>query len=117
MRTPKICINIFPLLPYVSGLGKGRSINLDFQYYIRDVTVIDQDYFHILGMTYIQSEGLAMGVPTSSILSEFYLQYLYKFKILNLLKDNKIEGNFNMSMTYLLFTMTANKHRQPIRSF
>jgi len=40
---------------------------------------MDQNYFQFLDMTYIQSEGLAIGAPTSFMLPEFYLQYLEKF--------------------------------------
>jgi len=45
-------------------------------------------------MTNIQSEGLAMEAPTSSILSELYLQYLENSKIFNLLLDHNVEGYF-----------------------
>jgi hypothetical protein len=34
-------------------------------------TIIDQNYFQFLDKTYIQTEELAMGAPTSSIFSEF----------------------------------------------
>jgi len=57
-------------------------------------TIIDQNYLQFLDMTYIQSEGLAMVSPTSSILPEFYLQYLENSKIVNLLLDHNIEGYF-----------------------
>jgi hypothetical protein len=48
-------------------------------------TVIDQNYFQFLETTYIKSNGLAMGAPTSSILSEVYLEYFENYKIDNLL--------------------------------
>jgi hypothetical protein len=32
-------------------------------------TIMDQNYFQFLDMTYIQSEGLAMGAPNSFMLS------------------------------------------------
>jgi bifunctional pyridoxal-dependent enzyme with beta-cystathionase and maltose regulon repressor activities len=57
-------------------------------------TIIDQNYLQFLDMTHIQSEGLAMVSPTSSILPEFYLQYLENSKIVNLLLDHNIEGYF-----------------------
>jgi hypothetical protein len=57
-------------------------------------TIIEQNCFHFCGKTYIQSEGLAMGDPTSSILSQFYLQHLESTKICNLLTDHNIEGYF-----------------------
>jgi hypothetical protein len=39
-------------------------------------TLIGQNYFRFRDTIYIQNEGLAMGDPTSSILSEVSLQYL-----------------------------------------
>jgi hypothetical protein len=56
--------------------------------------VTDQNYFQFMGQTYIQNEGLAMGVPMSSILSEFYLQHLENSKIYNLLLNFSIMGYF-----------------------
>ena len=38
--------------------------------------VIDQTYFRFMNQRYVQHDGLAMGAPTSSILSEYYLQHL-----------------------------------------
>jgi glycyl-tRNA synthetase beta subunit len=43
---------------------------------------------------YIQSEGLAMGEPSSSILSEVCLQYLENTKIDNLLLSHNVVGYF-----------------------
>jgi hypothetical protein len=39
-------------------------------------TLTGQNYFRFRDTIYVQNEGLAMGAPTSSILSEVYLQYL-----------------------------------------
>jgi len=47
-------------------------------------TIIDQNCFKFLDTAYMQSEGLAMGAPTSSILSEFYLQYLEKIHLFSI---------------------------------
>jgi hypothetical protein len=38
--------------------------------------IMDQNYFHLEDKTCLQHEGLAIGSPTSLILSEFYLQFL-----------------------------------------
>jgi hypothetical protein len=57
-------------------------------------TIIDQNYFHFQDKVYIQSEGLAMGAPTSSIFSELYLQYLENSTIYNLLIKYSIIGYF-----------------------
>jgi hypothetical protein len=57
-------------------------------------TIIDHNYFQFLDKTYIQTEGLAMGEPTSSIFSEFYLQSLENSTIYNLLLNHDIVGCF-----------------------
>jgi hypothetical protein len=38
--------------------------------------IIEQNYFQFNNKYYKQKEGLAMGAPTSAILSEIYLQYI-----------------------------------------
>jgi len=57
-------------------------------------TIIEQNCFQFCGKTYIQSEGLAMGAPTSSIFSELYLQHLENTKIYDILTNHNIEGYF-----------------------
>ena len=57
-------------------------------------TLLDQNYFRSENTTYLQPEGLAMGAPTSSVFSEFYLQHLENHKIYNLLLSHKVEGYF-----------------------
>ena len=57
-------------------------------------TLIDQNYFQILDETYVQTEGLAMGAPTSSIFSELYLQFLENSTIYNILLNYHIKGYF-----------------------
>jgi hypothetical protein len=49
-----------------------------------------------------QSEGLAMGAPTSSILSEFYLQHLGSTDIYDLLIDHNIVGYFRYADDILI---------------
>jgi len=56
--------------------------------------VIDQNYFQFMEQTYVQHDGLAMGAPTSSILSEFYLQHLENSKIYDILINFNIIGYF-----------------------
>ena len=57
-------------------------------------TLINQNYFQFQDTIYIQNEGLAMGEPTSSILSEVYLQHMENITIHELLKKHRIEGYF-----------------------
>jgi len=56
--------------------------------------IITHNYFSFKDKTYVQNNGLAMGAPTSSILSEFYLQFLENTKIFDILKEKKIVGYF-----------------------
>ena len=56
--------------------------------------IVEQNYFHFQDTIYLQNHGIAMGVPTSSILSQVYLQELEKTKIAELLLKHKIEGYF-----------------------
>jgi hypothetical protein len=56
--------------------------------------IIDQNYFQFLDKTYVQTEGLAMGAPTSSIFSELYLQFLKNSTIYNFLLNYDIKGYF-----------------------
>jgi hypothetical protein len=37
--------------------------------------LVEQNYFRFHDTIYVRNEGLAMGVPTSSIFSEVYLQF------------------------------------------
>jgi len=47
-----------------------------------------------MDQTYVQHDGFAMGAPTSSILSEFYLQHLENSKIYDILLNFNIMGYF-----------------------
>jgi hypothetical protein len=56
-------------------------------------TVIKQNYFQFGDQTYKQHKGLAMGAPSSSTLSEVYLQYIEHTATYILLR-NQILGFF-----------------------
>jgi len=45
-------------------------------------------------MTHLQPDSLAMGAPTSTVFSEFYLKHLESHKICSLLHNHKVEGYF-----------------------
>jgi hypothetical protein len=57
-------------------------------------TVITQNYYGFNGRTYLQPKGLAMGAPSSSILSEVYLQHMENTKALSILTKPSIDGYF-----------------------
>jgi hypothetical protein len=56
--------------------------------------IVEQNYFSFQNKIYVQNEGLAMGAPTSSILSEVYLQHIEHTKSAELLLRHKVEGYF-----------------------
>jgi len=53
-------------------------------------TIINQNNFQFQDNIYLQKEGLAMGAPTSSILSEIYLQHMEGTTIPKLLRKHNI---------------------------
>jgi hypothetical protein len=57
-------------------------------------TVLEQNYFQFQDSFYIQKTGLALGAPTSSILSEIYLRYVEHTKISKILIHHNILGYF-----------------------
>jgi hypothetical protein len=57
-------------------------------------TILQQNYFQFQNNFFIQQTGLAMGAPTSSILSEIYLQYIKHNKILEIFTNQNIIGYF-----------------------
>jgi hypothetical protein len=52
--------------------------------------IIEQNYFQFNNKYYKQKGGLAMGAPTSAILSEAYLQYIEHTCIYNILQKHNI---------------------------
>jgi hypothetical protein len=56
--------------------------------------VLGQNYFRHENELFQQIEGLAMGAPTSSLLSEVFLQSLEHNSIYNILVENKIVAYF-----------------------
>jgi hypothetical protein len=57
-------------------------------------TVTEQNYFCYQGTTYIQTKGLAMGAPTSSLFSEIYLYHLEITQIVDILLQYRTVGYF-----------------------
>jgi hypothetical protein len=57
-------------------------------------TILKQNYFQLSDDMYTQTEGLAVGAPSSSMFSRLYLQYLEYTKILNILLQHQLTGYF-----------------------
>jgi len=58
-------------------------------------TVMKQNYFTFQNNYYAQNKGLAMGAPTSSALSEVYLQFMENTRLQTILTENNILGYFS----------------------
>ena len=56
--------------------------------------MVGQNYFVFQNTSYSQTSGLAMGAPSSAILSEVFLQYLEHTKIADILVQHNIIGYF-----------------------
>ena len=56
--------------------------------------ILTQNYFRFNNIQYSQRQWLAMGVPSSSILSEIYLQFLENTRIYDILLRHQIMGYF-----------------------
>jgi len=52
--------------------------------------IMKENYLQFQNILYIQEEGLAMGAPISSILSEIYLQYIENTVIYDILLKHHI---------------------------
>jgi peptide methionine sulfoxide reductase MsrA len=52
--------------------------------------ILEQNYFQHNNIFYKQKDGLTMGAPSSSILSEIFLQFMEHNEILKILTDHKI---------------------------
>jgi hypothetical protein len=55
-------------------------------------TILDQNYFKFNNQIFQQIEGLRMGAPTTSILSEVFLQYIEHINTVNILSKFHIES-------------------------
>jgi hypothetical protein len=66
------------LLDIINSVCNNNCIEGNLKHDILNLSkiIMDQNYFNFEYKTYLQHEGLAMGTPTSPILSEFYLQFI-----------------------------------------
>ena len=95
------------LADIITHLCKHNNIDHTTQTEILKIcdTILKQNYFEFQDTKYSQTQDLAMGAPTSSILSEIYLQYMEYTEIYNILKQHNIIGYFryvdNILMVYI----------------
>jgi hypothetical protein len=72
-------------------------------------TVLSQKFFEFNNDYYKQEAGLAMGAPSSAVLSEIYLQYLEHNDIYKTLIKHKILGYFRYVNDILLIYDSTHK--------
>jgi hypothetical protein len=65
-------------------------------------TTLSQNYFQFNQNQYKQISGLAMGTPTSAILSESFLQYLEHNHIIHILQKHNIIGYYRYADNILI---------------
>ena len=56
--------------------------------------ITQQNYFIHNNTTYIQQEGLAMGAPSSALISEIFLQYIESTYLESIVSKHHITGYF-----------------------
>jgi hypothetical protein len=71
-------IRTLELINIIIDMANKRNIQDEFVKEIKLLTklIIKQNYFEINSKFYLQSEGLAMGAPSSALLSEIYSEYI-----------------------------------------
>jgi hypothetical protein len=80
--------------------------------------IMEQNYFQHNSHFYKQTEGLSMGAPSSSILSEIYLQFIEHNEILKILSDHKIVGYSRyVDDILLLYNHTNTNIEQVLNAF
>jgi hypothetical protein len=89
-------ISITEITKIIEVMCKQNRLNMEIKNEIIKTCNIltKENYFQYEDLQYRQEDGLAMGAPTSSILSEIYLQYLENTKIFDILLKQHIIGYF-----------------------
>jgi hypothetical protein len=85
-------IQTHELINIIIDMANNNNIHEELTKEIKLLTelIIKQNYFELNSKFYLQSEGLAMGAPSSALLPEIYLQYIEHNQILDLLKKHTI---------------------------
>jgi len=108
------------LISIITNIFKNHNIEDTVTRQILSITnlIITQNNFIFQDKVYVQNNGLTMGAPTSSILSEINLQFLENTKIFNILKEEKIIGYFRyMDDIIIIYNENINDVNQDLKSF
>jgi hypothetical protein len=84
------------LIPHITVLCNWHNTGKEIEQDIIKImeVILKQNYFQFNDNIYTQTKGLAMGAPTSSVLSEIYLQSLEHTIIFDILIRQKIIGYY-----------------------
>jgi hypothetical protein len=79
-------------------------------------TTMEQNYFQFKQKFYKQTDGLAMGAPTSAITSEAYIQNMEHKQIFPILVKHQIAGYFRYDDNILIIYNQAKTNRDQIHA-
>jgi hypothetical protein len=84
------------LIPIIENMSYNNQLDMNTTQDIMKITstILEQNYFTFRNINYSQITGLAMGAPSSAVLSEIYLRYLEHTRILNILAQHNLRGYF-----------------------
>jgi hypothetical protein len=84
------------LIPIIRDMTLANQLDQEITNELIQVThtVLEQNYFTFNNRSHSQLTGLAMGAPSSAILSAIYLQYLEHTKIIKTLTQHGVIGYF-----------------------
>jgi hypothetical protein len=84
------------LIPVINDMSLRNQLDREITNELILITRIglEQNYFTFRNQSYSQLTRLAMGAPSSALLSEIYLQYLEHTKIIETLTQHSVIGYF-----------------------
>jgi hypothetical protein len=84
------------LLDIIENACKNDDLEPSMRQEILHLTrlIVTRNYFKFQDKTYLQKNGLAIGAPTSSILSEMYVHFMENTKIFDIHRRSRVEGYY-----------------------
>jgi hypothetical protein len=75
--------------------------------------ILGQNYFQFYNKVYKQKEGLAIGAPTTAVLSEIDLQYIQHICICKILQNNHISSYYRYVDDIVIVQNTIKRNVTP----
>jgi hypothetical protein len=84
------------LIPIIGNMSLNNQLDANTTHDLIRITstIIEQNHFTFLYNNFSQITGLAMGAPSSAILSEIYLQHSEHTKTIDILTQHNVTGYF-----------------------